>query len=384
MRFIRLLLQHNTLPIKRSGIALAALAFIVGCSEKVDRQEPVPPKAIKYFSVGEESSGSVRKVTGIVEPSDKTDLSFRVDGKVSNVLVKQGDLVSKDQVLAELDPKDYRTSLSSAQAQLNQARAEQQNSTAELKRNMQLFAKRLVAQATIDKLQAAADSANSQVKVAEDRVQDARRKLERTKLRAPFAGTINTRTLEPFQSVQSGSTVFQLQGDTGFKIKVPAAESMMPYIEYGQLVSADFPAVQGLNLEGQVSSIGSQVEAGSSFPVKIQLDGDTTAIRAGMTANVTFSFRPESQDAPIYMIPVAALSESNIHKDDNRFAGVLLFNPTTSKLEKREVELGDLRDNSVEVLNGLQQGDKIASAGLPFLFAGQEVTLWEPEWRQEQ
>ncbi|MBB6519831.1 efflux RND transporter periplasmic adaptor subunit [Pseudoteredinibacter isoporae] len=383
MGFIRFL-QQNTLPIKRSGIALAAAALIAGCSEQLETQQAVPPKAIKYFSVGEESSGSVRKVTGIVEPSDKTDLSFRVDGKVSNVLVKQGDLVSKDQVLAELDPKDYRTSLSSAQAQLNQARAEQQNSSSELKRNQQLFAKKLVAQATIDKLQAAADAANSQVKVAEDRVQEANRNLERTKLRAPFAGTINTRTLEPFQSVQSGNTVFQLQGDTGFKIKVPAAESMMPYIEYGQLVSSDFPAVPGLSLEGQVSSIGSQVEAGSSFPVKVQLSGDTSNIRAGMTANVTFSFRAENQETPIYMIPVSALSESNVNKDDNRFAGVLLFNPETSLLEKREIELGDLRDNSVEVIKGLNKGDKIASAGLPFLFAGQEVTLWEPEWRQEQ
>ncbi|MCV6623422.1 MAG: efflux RND transporter periplasmic adaptor subunit [Cellvibrionaceae bacterium] len=370
--------------IKLSGLALAATIALMGCAEKQEAPLLTPPKAIKYFNVGEESTGSVRKVTGIVEPSDKTDLSFRVDGKVAKVLVKQGDLVSKDQVLAELDPKDYRTSLSSAQAQLNQARAEQQNSSAELKRNQQLFSKKLVAQATIDKLQAAADAANSQVKVAEDRVQDAQRKLERTKLRAPFAGTINNRNLEPFQSVQTGNTVFQLQGDTGFKIKVPAAESMMPYIEYGQLVSADFPALSEVSMEGQVSSIGSQVEAGSSFPVKVQLNGDTSALRAGMTANVTFSFRAESQDSPIYMIPIAALSESGVNKADNRFASVLLFNPASSKLEKREVQLGDLRDNSVEVLKGLNKGDKIASAGLPFLFAGQEVTLWEPKWRQEQ
>lgn len=377
-------LQHHSGHYKMCGAAIVALFLIAGCSEKPQTQLETPPKAIKYFSVGEESSGSVRKITGIVEPSDKTELSFRVEGKAAQVLVKQGDLVSKDQVLAELDPKDYRTALSSAQAQLNQARAEQQNSSAELKRNQQLFSRKLVAQATIDKLQAASDTANSRVKVAQDQVKDANRRLERTKLRAPFAGTINNRSLEPFQSVKSGNTVFELQGDTGFKIKVPAAESMMPYIEYGQVVKANFPAMPGASLEGQVSSIGSQVEAGSSFPVKVQLLGDTSSIRAGMTANVTFSFRPQDQDKPIYMIPISALSESNSNKGNNRFASVLIFNPESSRLEKREVELGDLRDNSVEVLNGLNKDDKIAAAGLPFLFAGQEVTLWEPQWRQEQ
>lgn len=383
MGIMQLLQRHST-SAKHCGVIALSLLLITGCTEKPQTQQATPPKAIKYFSVGEESSGSVRKITGIVEPSDKTELSFRVDGKVAKVLVKQGDLVSKDQILAELDPKDYRTALSSAQAQLNQARAEQQNSTAELKRNQQLFSRKLVAQATIDKLKATSDAANSQVKVAQDQVQDANRRLERTKLRAPFAGTINNRSLEPFQSVKSGNTVFELQGDTGFKIKVPAAESMMPYIEFGQVVNADFPAIPDATLEGQVSSIGSQVEAGSSFPVKVQLIGDTSSVRAGMTANVTFSFRAQNQEQAIYMIPISALSQSNTNKGNSRFAGVLVFNPDDSRLVKREIELGDLRDNSVEVLSGLNKGEKIAAAGLPFLFAGQEVTLWEPQWRQEQ
>jgi len=377
---------------------LSTALVLSGCSNSEEPSiETAPPKAIKYFTVGEEFGGSVRRVTGVVEPSDRTDLSFRVGGKVANVLVKQGDLVTVGQVLAELDPKDYRTALNSAQAQLNQARAEQQNTAAELKRNRQLLVKSLVSQSSFDNLEATAKSALSKVTIAEESVNEAQRKLERTKLKAPFAGIIDNKEIEAFQSIDSGKTVFELQGDTGFKVKVPVPETMMPFIEYGQIVSASFPGLPSQNdISGQISSIGSRVEAGSSFPVKIQLTGDIQNIRAGMTSNVTFSFKRSANSGPVYMIPISAITGTtgttgsndagryDAEGGDSTDAAVLIFNSVTSTLENRSIQLGDIRDNNVEVISGIKKDEIIAAAGLPFLFDGQKVTLWEPQWRSKK
>lgn len=374
---------------------LSTILVLSGCSSSEEPTiETAPPKAIKYFTVGEEFGGSVRRVTGVVEPSDRTNLSFRVGGKVANVLVKQGDLVTVGQVLAELDPKDYRTALNSAQAQLNQARAEQQNTAAELKRNRQLLVKQLVSQSSFDSLEATAKSALSKVTIAEENVNEAQRKLDRTKLKAPFAGIIDNKEVEAFQSIESGKTVFELQGDTGFKVKVPVPETMMPFIEYGQVVSASFPGLPNQNnITGQISSIGSRVEAGSSFPVKVQLTGNIQNIRAGMTSNVTFSFKRSASSEPVYMIPISAITGTTGSNDAGRYdaeggdstdAAVLIFNKATNTLENRSIQLGDIRDNNVEVISGIKKDEIIAAAGLPFLFDGQQVTLWEPQWRSKK
>ncbi|MCV6625430.1 MAG: efflux RND transporter periplasmic adaptor subunit [Cellvibrionaceae bacterium] len=359
--------------------------LLIACSSgEPEQHSPPPPKSIKYYTIGEHFGGSVRRITGLVEPADQTQLSFRVGGKVAKVLVKQGDLVSKDQLLAELDAKDYRTALSSAQAQLNQARANQQNADTELNRNRQLQQKQLVSAAILDKLQTAADNADSQVKLALDQVEDANRKLRRTKLRSPFSGAISERKLEPFQSVKAGVGVFELQGDTGFKIKVPVAESMMPFIEFGQQVEVDFPGIEALTLPGHISSIGARIEAGSSFPVKVQLSGDTQSVRAGMTANVTFLLGQGKQRQASYMIPLTALSGGDADDIKARRAAVLVYSPETQRLSRRELKLGELRDNNVEVIEGLQAGEIIAAAGLPFLHHGQAVTLWQPQWQKDQ
>lgn len=364
-------------------LIIVSLLGLAACSgDKAETQAPPPVKAVKYFTVGETSTGSIRRVTGVVEPTDKSELSFQVGGKVAKVLVKQGDLVSKDQVLAELDAKDYKTALTSAQAQLRQARAQMQKAQADYDRNQLLLNKKLVSQATVDDLATALKANRSQVTIAESQLSDATRKLARTKLTSPYAGIIASRTLESFQQIDPGKKVFEIQGDTGFEVKVPVPESMMPSLEYGQVVSASFPGLDNLELEAQVASIGSRVEAGSSFPVKVQLRGDTSNIRNGMTSNVTFSFARQGLKQNVYLIPIAALITSGNADIATDTAAVLVFQKDSSLLKKVTVKLSDIRRNKIEVLEGLTEGDIIVSAGVPFLHSGQKVTLWQPHWQE--
>jgi multidrug efflux pump subunit AcrA (membrane-fusion protein) len=115
-------------------------------------------------------------------------------------------------------------------------------------------------------------------------------------------------------------------------------------------------------------------------------------LRAGMTASVTFNFNDYLEGRTAYMIPLSAIAlDPGPSNDDTvtpvegsyRTATVYVFDPATSQVNARKVQVGDLRGNSVEVFAGLQPGDKIVSAGIAFLRDQMTVELWEPDMEKK-
>jgi multidrug efflux pump subunit AcrA (membrane-fusion protein) len=159
-------------------------------------------------------------------------------------------------------------------------------------------------------------------------------------------------------------------------------ETLIARVRQGDEVEVSFPSLaEGRPVAGErrypaaVSEVGSRAGTGNAFPVRADLLDRPPGLRPGMTAEVSFSvprFEGGLVEIEGFMIPIAAA----FAEADDSFS-VFVYDPETSTVSKRPIRTGGVRDNDVAVLEGLEEGEIIATAGVPFLTDGQQVTLLE-------
>ena len=364
-------------------VLVASSLVLVGCGEDTPEEIPIVAPVVKLETVSERATGQVRSISGVVEPSDSSSLSFQVPGRVLEVHVSAGETVVVGQVLARLDRINYQIAVDAAQSQLNSARARRAEADDDLDRKRALIDKGFVTQAAVDSSQASFEAAAASVNVAASDLERARKDLGRTVLVAPFAGTISSRDIEPFVEVSVGTSIFEIQSNGDMEVRVLVPETIIREVDYGQPVSVSFPTLPGELIGGTVSEIASRAEAGNAFGVKVTLvELGGVDIRAGMTAKVTFNFQSylEGQDA--FLIPLSAIAIKETEQvpsseeTDRATAPVFVFDPERGAVFRRDVGLGDIRGNDVEVFSGLKEGERIVTAGVAFLYDGMLARPW--------
>ncbi len=303
-------------------------------------------------------------------------------GTVEKVEVKLGDTVQKGQVLAALDPRDYELKLKSAKAELESDKVNLKTAQEHLKRQEYLLTQGVVSQALLDKARSAYEAAVSKEEISTSRLEEATRNLERTKLLAPFDGIISLRTIEPHQETQPGRVLFKLQSREGLKAEVLVPEILVREIKPKQEALIRFPTLKDLEIPGIVREVSAQGNVGNAFPVTIDLQKTPDTLRAGMSINALFKGANKS-DYPFFLIPLTALDLSHKSQNDvkNKKAFIYLFDQAESIVKRREITIGDIQGNLIQVVDGLKEGDVLVTAGVPFLIEGQKVTLWQQKYR---
>lgn len=380
---IRRCLDNNFLRL----CALLLLILFAGCSRETSPPPDVVPR-VKYYTVNELAVGQSRRLSGKVVAADTSSLSFAVSGTVREVLVSQGDAVTEGQVLAALDQKPLELAVEQARAQLVIAREKVIETERQVKQFTRLRSLNAATPQELDTAITNANTAQGNLRSVQAELDRKELDLKKATLTAPAAGNIAQRSIDPFQEVTAGKQAFVLQSAGSFKVEVRVPETLIRNVDYGQPVQIEFPTDRNLRLPGRVASIGSLAESGNAFPVEIRPDVNDADLRAGMTASVTFNFNEYLEGRTAYMIPLSALSLDPAARDvdteapeagSTKTVSVFVFDPSTGQVNARNVEVGDLRGNSVEVFAGLQPGDKVVSAGVAFLRDGMKVELWEPD-----
>lgn len=368
---------------KKLAGGLLAVAMLAACGgDDVVTEETVP--RVKLYTVGAADSERSRRFSGAVAASEEAPLSFALSGTVEEIRVNVGDVVREGQLLARLDDEPMRIALDSARAQLAVARANLDEAKSTYDRYTRLSSSGAVSQVDLETATTAYSSARSNVRGAQADIDRLERDLENASLVAPFDGTVASRSIEPFQEVTPGQAAFVLETTASLEASVQIPENMIGEVSIGDYVDVRFPALPDVTARGAVQTIGSRAESGNAFTVTVLLFGETAGVRPGMTAGVTFNLS-DNDGEPVYLIPVSAiaidvgLANATSPTNAPTSAPVLLFNEQTSLLELRVVQFGDLRGNDLEVVNGLTEGDKIVSAGVPFLREGQQVEEWRPD-----
>ena len=351
--------------------ALAATPILQGCGGSDEEPEAVlrPVRFQQVFSTG---GSRTRTFSGTARSGVESRLSFKVAGTLRRIPVSVGQSVRAGELIAELDPDDYRIEVQRAEAALLQARAEERRARADRERARELYENANLSLSEWDAARTAAESAEQQVVAAEQILELTRLQLSYTRLTAPVAGAVAAVNVEANENVRSGQVVVLLTSGSRLEVEVGVPGVLISQIEAGSPVSVTFDALPADSFSAVITEVGvTATGGGMTFPVTVLLDESDPDVRSGMAAEVGFRF--ESQDQRVvYVVPSQAVREDR----DGRFVFVLEpTDPGQGTVRRRAVVVGEFTATGIELFEGLSDGDRVITAGWSKIEDGQVVRL---------
>ena len=182
------------------------------------------------------------RFSGSVATRSRAALAFKVSGFIEKIYVQTGQSCLKGDVLAKLDPRDYKINRDMAQAQLNLARVALTNATREFDRENALYKQKASTDSSFDRLTAGLDKAKIDVQMAELRLQQTTEALDDTSLKAPYDCVVTKQLKNEHENVQVGSPVLEIYNiaDLEFQFSVP--ENLAGKIKIGDKMDVIIPA----------------------------------------------------------------------------------------------------------------------------------------------
>ncbi|WP_286233699.1 efflux RND transporter periplasmic adaptor subunit [Thalassotalea sediminis] len=352
------------------------ILFLASCSDKTPEKEPVI-RPIAWQEVTFSPLEQIRTLSGIVAPVETATLSFEVAGKVETVAAKLGDKVTKGQLLVQLNQRSFALSLQSAEANLQQVEANYAEAKNAYERFSKLIKQGLVSQSDFDNAKAAFESTKSAVAVAQAKVDIAQKNLQDSTLLAPYNGVITNRFIEPSQQISPGIPILEIEGRHGLEVNVMVPETLIRNLSKDTKLSVTFPVLNQVTLPGSITEIGTRAQSANAFPLTLILNQSHEGLRAGMTAEVSFTFQGRGRTG--HNGPSARVPTTAIGADLEQKSYVFVYNKATKTINKRYVQTENVINNQIILSAGLEEGEIIATAGIAFLRDGQQVTLLDQQ-----
>lgn len=341
-------------------MAILISAGISGCGEKeaskkTETQVILKPVRTLTVSLG---STTTKSFTGVVEANKTAELGFRVSGELKIVNSKEGDFVNKGQVLAVLDQTDFKIKLNASQADFERA-------ASEFKRAKRLIKQGAISTADFEKLKAQQSNAKAQL-------ESAQQNLKYTELKAPFSGVIAKQFLQNFEKIPSSVTFAIIQDLSAFEVQINLPESVMIKIkreEDDRAVYAVFDGNQDKHYPLTFKEVSTRAdEKTQTYAVKFVMDSPKDInLLPGMSARVFAEHRSGSEGLTEVYVPAHSVLEDS----QGRFVYLAVDSNTDSaEVQRRAVVVGELNENGLQVLRGLDIGDKVITAGMSKISQG--------------
>ncbi|MEM8878119.1 MAG: efflux RND transporter periplasmic adaptor subunit [Pseudomonadota bacterium] len=332
------------------------------------------------MSAGQEST--VRRYPGVLEPGEVNVLSFEVGGKLGRLDLSVGERVDNGAVLAQLDSAQFQSAVQQRSAAAEAVRVRLVQAEEDLTRSETLLERGAVTRVRRDEDRTRVQELQAELTQAEQSRVQAEEDLSDTVLTAPFDGIVSALEVDSFATVSAGQTVLSVYEATDFEVSFFVSFDVASRLVVGTPAKVRLADDPSIVLDAVVSELGERADTVSSFPVVVKLSETVALMKAGMAVEVAFEF--EVPGASGFLIPIsAAISEGEIPEDAGPNSvipvPVFVFDPETSTVERRMVTFAGLRENNLVVIEGLEEGERVASKGVSFLREGMKVKLLEPE-----
>ncbi|MFT4256767.1 MAG: efflux RND transporter periplasmic adaptor subunit [Pseudoxanthomonas sp.] len=329
------------------------VSLVVGLSACGGKEKPVEiARPVLVVHPGG-SATAVAAFAGEVHAREESPLSFRIGGNLIRRHVDSGARVRRGQVLAELDPGDFRLQAQAAKADLIRIEGD-------LRRYRKLREQQLISQSAFDAQQAAYTAAKAQYEVASNQ-------SAYTQLRAPRDGVIASRQAEAGQVVAAGQAIFTLAADSGREVAIALPEARIRDFRVGQPALVELWGAPGERLPARIREIAPAADAQTrTYAARVALDGDAAqAVELGQSARV---FVQAADGAARLGVPLAA-----VQRGDDGAASVWVVDAKTATVQARQVRLGPFGETEAPVLEGVSASDWVVAAGGHLLREGQPV-----------
>ncbi|WP_439814420.1 efflux RND transporter periplasmic adaptor subunit [Zavarzinia sp. CC-PAN008] len=348
------------------GLAASLLAACGGEPPQA-RQEVVRP--VKVTTVALTDQTQVSTYSGDVWPRMLSDLGFRVGGRVTERLVRNGDRVKAGDVLARLDPEDLRLSRRRAREAQAAATADRDQAKLEFERARTLFQRGHIAKAELDRRQTALDMANAALARSGTETAIAGNQLDYATLVADRDGVVFETLADVGQVVQAGQAVVRFAGTDAQEVVVNVPEARLAEFRDATDIRISLWSDESFRSSGTVREVAARADpATRTYAVRIALDTQTPVIAYGMTATVSVSRR---LGEPAIILPSTALVESDGQ------AGVWVFDADKGAVALAPIQVDTYGSDSIVVRAGLQPGQEVVVAGVHKLDPGMKVRRYD-------
>lgn len=288
-------------------------------------------------------------------------------GVVNSIYVKQGDRVSKGQLLLKLDDASQRQSVIAAQQQLAGIDAQLQQAKTVFERQQNLWKENIGTELQVLNAKTALENLQSQYKAAKANVEIAEEQVNNTAVRAGISGVINTMNIKVGEFFTAGNQI-QIVNNDDLKVTVNVPENYSGKIKQGSVMHVTLPDVNGKDLITKVNVVGRLIDPVSrTFYIEGKVPDDP-ALRPNQVAMARIKD---------YSDPKAITIPTNTIQNDEKGKYIMVASGQGDQMiaKKRYVTVGQMYHDQLEVMKGLEPGDVIVSEGFQSLYDGQPIVV---------
>ncbi len=348
--------------------ACAAGTLLSACGRKEAPPEPV--RAVKVVTVGASSMQASQEFSGEVRPRVESRLGFRVGGKITKRQAEVGQQVRPGQLLAQLDPQDYRLAAEAARAQVAAATTNRDLAAADFQRYAALRAQNFISGAELERRESSLKAAQAQLEQAQAQLASQGNQARYTALVADVSGVVTAVDAEPGQVVAAGAPVVRIAQDGPRDVVFAVPEDKVAVLRPGGAVDVRAWASDA-TLPGRIREVAASADPVTrTFTVKVALD---SARPPPLGATVTV--RPHGlgqAGTPVIKLPTSAL------RQEGPGTAVWVLDTASMTVKSQPVQVATADGNEAVIASGLAPGMQVVAAGVHVLQPGQKVTLWQP------
>lgn len=310
---------------------------------------PQPVRPVPTTNVLPAPNNSIREFPATVQAAHRVDMSFSVGGVLTELNAEAGRVVEKGEIIARLDPRDFENAVKSAQATYDEAL---QN----LQRTRTLREQNVTTQSELDSAQAAFETAEAELRIR-------RKALEDTIMRAHFDGVVAKRYAENHEHIKENTPVLSLQSIANLEVTFQVPERLLA--KYGDAalnsVQVCFDADGNTWRDARISEVSADADTVTrTYEVTAAVDSpEDLTLLSGMTAEARLSLPTGLGKDGAVLAPMIAVFGGS---DGESY--VWIIDDSKAPPKKTQVVLGSMHDDGIEVLSGLQPGQRVAVAGV--------------------
>jgi len=359
-------------PFASRAMAALALMTVLASCQKEEKAAAQPIRPVRTATVELREGGETVSLTGEIQPRYEADVGFRVDGKILERPVDVGTAVKKGDLLARLDPQQFKQDLEVAKSEVAVAEAEVTRSRAQEFRQRELLKNGHTTQVQYDLSLKTLKTAQAQLDAASARQVQATENLGYTDLKADHDGVITAVEGDPGEVLRAGQMVVRLAQPGEREAVINIAEGTIKSAPKDRTVDVSLVSDPDIKTKGKVRYVSPQADPETrTYTVRVSLPDAPPQMRLG--ANVIGSVTLDQGEK--ITIPGTALFQK-----DGKAAVWLVDKDHTVQLKPIAVQR--YQGDSVIVSGGLAEGDVVVTAGVQKLLPGQKVALMDASTAQ--
>lgn len=350
----------------------AALVALTGCQkrepEKTVKAAEAPAVVARVIRVEPRAFALTIPVTGTLVSRAQVDVKAETTGRVERFPKEEGDRVTAGETVVWVDRENYRLAIRQAEsavqvadAALERTRVMDAHNRSELERARSLLSSGGITEKDLKAAEVAERDGRAQVSLAAAQAEQARaalavaqKRLVDSEVKAPVAGEIQKKYVNPGAYVEPPTPVFSLVDNNRLELESPVPTADLAPIRAGQPVSFSVNSYAGEKFRGRVIEVNPAVEAETrSARIRVHVDNNNGKLKAGMFAEGEIQTGVAQQ---AILVPASA-----VYREDRLASDSSVFLIEAGKAVRRTVQIGREHDGTLEIISGLRAGDVVVA-----------------------